>query len=104
MLSRRELLDLAWRASALGVIAHAAPLPAWAQVPRVAAGKEKLIIRSVRPPDYEAPVALLDSWITPVEHFYVRQHMPMPAGLDAATWTLQIEVEVDAPVTLTLDE
>jgi DMSO/TMAO reductase YedYZ molybdopterin-dependent catalytic subunit len=102
--SRRELLDLALRASAVGVAAHVTPLSLWAQAPRVAAGKEKLIVRSVRPPDYETPVALLDSWITPVEHFYVRQHMPTPPGLDAATWMLQVEGEVDTPVSLTLDE
>ena len=103
-LSRRELLDLAWRTTAFGAVAQLAPRPAWGQAARVAAGKEKLLVRSVRPPDYETPVALLDSWITPVEHFYVRQHMPTPAGLDAATWTLQVEGEVETPVTLTLDD
>jgi sulfite oxidase len=102
--TRRQWIDLATRASALGVVAQYAPGDLWAQAPRVAAGKEKLLVRSVRPPDYETPVALLDSWITPVEHFYVRQHMPTPVGLDAATWTLQVEGDVDAPVTLTLDE
>jgi DMSO/TMAO reductase YedYZ molybdopterin-dependent catalytic subunit len=102
--SRRALLNLALRASAFGAVAHVAPRTVWAQAPRVAPGKEKLIVRSVRPPDYETPVALLDSWLTPVEHFYVRQHMPTPAGLDAATWTLQVEGEVDTPVSMTLDE
>jgi DMSO/TMAO reductase YedYZ molybdopterin-dependent catalytic subunit len=103
-LSRRELLDLAWRTSAFGAVVHLTPVAAMAQAARAAAGKEKLIVRSVRPPDYETPVALLDSWITPVEHFYVRQHMPTPAGLDASTWTLQVEGEVDTPISLTLDE
>jgi sulfite oxidase len=102
--TRRQWLDLAVRASALGAVAHVSPATLRAQASRAAAGKEKLIVRSVRPPDYETPVALLDSWITPVEHFYVRQHMPIPVGVDAATWTLQIEGEVDSPVTLTLDE
>jgi DMSO/TMAO reductase YedYZ molybdopterin-dependent catalytic subunit len=104
MLSRRKLLDLAVRASAFSAVAATVPAPLWAQVPRVAVGKEKLTIRSVRPPDYETPVALLDSWLTPVEHFYVRSHMPVPSGLDAATWMLQVEGEVDAPVALTLDD
>jgi DMSO/TMAO reductase YedYZ molybdopterin-dependent catalytic subunit len=102
--SRRQVLDLAVRTSALGAALHVMRLPLAAQASRVAPGKEKLIIRSVRPPDYETPVALLDSWITPVEHFYVRNHMPTPAGLDPATWTLQIDGEVDSPVTLSLDE
>jgi DMSO/TMAO reductase YedYZ molybdopterin-dependent catalytic subunit len=104
LFSRRQWLELAARTSALGAFAQYAPVTLLAQGSRVPAGKEKLIVRSVRPPDYETPVALLDSWITPVEHFYVRQHMPVPPGLDAATWTLQIEGEVDTPVTLTLDD
>lgn len=62
------------------------------------------MVRSVRPPDYETPVALLDSWLTPVEHFYVRSHMPTPVGLEAASWTLQLDGEVTTPVTLSLDE
>src|SRR5687768_15751815 len=103
-MTRRELLALAARSTALGAVAHFTPDHLWAQIPRVAAGKEKLIVRSVRPPDYEAPVALLDSWITPIEHFYVRQHMPTPTGLDAATWTLQVDGEVATPLTLTLDD
>jgi len=104
--SRRELLALAGRSAAFGAVAHLAPASLFAQGPKVAVapGKEKLIVRSLRPPDYETPVALLDSWLTPVEHFYVRSHMPTPPGLDAATWTLQIEGEVNTPVSLTLDE
>jgi DMSO/TMAO reductase YedYZ molybdopterin-dependent catalytic subunit len=104
LFSRRQLLDIAARASAFGVVASAAPPALWAQAPRIAVGKEKLTIRSVRPPDYETPVALLDAWLTPVEHFYVRSHMSVPSGLDAATWMLQVEGEVDTPVSLSLDE
>jgi sulfite oxidase len=95
------------RASALGLVAQATP---WADLlaqgarPTIPAGKEKLLVRSLRPPDFESPVALLDSWITPVEHFYVRSHMPVPSGLDASAWTLQIDGEVNAAATLTLDE
>ena len=95
---------MAARASALGAVAHVMPQPLLGQTPRIVPGKEKLIVRSVRPPDYETPVALLDSWITPVEHFYVRQHMPTPQGLDAGTWTLQIDGEVATALTLSLDE
>lgn len=103
-LTRRAVLALTARASAFGALAHAMPASLLAQGAKVAPGKEKLIVRSLRPPDYETPVALLDSWLTPVEHFYVRSHMPVPAGLDAATWTLQIDGEIDNPATLTLDE
>jgi sulfite oxidase len=103
-MKRRDLLAMAARTSAFGAVAHLTPGLLWAQIPRVAPGKEKLIVRSVRPPDYESPVGLLDSWITPVDHFYVRQHMPTPTGLDAATWTLQVDGDVATPLTLTLDD
>src|SRR4051794_5785222 len=72
--------------------------------PAVAPGKEQLIVRSLRPPDYESPVVLLDAWLTPVENFYVRSPLPVPAALDAASWTLQIDGEVAAPVALSLND
>lgn len=99
-------MSLAAKATALGAFAQFAPTPLLAQAlaAQAPAGKEKLLVRSMRPPDYETPVALLDSWITPVEHFYVRCHMPPPIGVDAATWTLQIEGEVDTPATFSLDQ
>src|SRR6187200_357910 len=96
-LTRRALLSIS---AELGAYAAAARMiggvSLFAQAPRaaVAPGKEKLLVRSLRPPDYETPVALLDSWITPIENFYVRSHLPVPASLDAAAWTLQIEGEV----------
>jgi len=105
--SRRDLLSLAARAGAAGAVAqHVSWATLFAQSPRVtvAPGKEKLLVRSLRPPDYETPVTLLDSWITPFEHFYVRSHMPVPPGLDAATWTLQIDGEVATATSLTLDD
>ena len=70
----------------------------------VAAGKEKLIVRSLRPPDYESPVALLDSFITPIDSFYVRCHLPVPTPLEAASWTLQVEGEVASPMALSMDD
>ena len=105
--SRRDLLALAARAGALGVVTQALPwtsLSAQGLKPTIAPGKEKLLVRSLRPPDYESPVALLDSFLTPVEHFFVRSHMPVPAGLDGATWTLSVDGEVNTPLSLTLDE
>ena len=103
-LTRRQLLEWSAHAAMAGAAAQLVPSPVWAQSPRVVPGKEKLIVRSVRPPDYETPVALLDSWITPIEHFYVRQHMPTPAGLEAASWRLHVDGEVDTPLALTLED
>jgi DMSO/TMAO reductase YedYZ molybdopterin-dependent catalytic subunit len=104
LFSRREFLSSTARVAAAGALAPLVPAVLSAQGAKVAPGKEKLIVRSLRPPDYETPVALLDSWITPVEHFYVRSHMPAPTGLDPGTWTLQVEGEINTPVTLTLDD
>jgi DMSO/TMAO reductase YedYZ molybdopterin-dependent catalytic subunit len=105
-LTRRALLRAGTRLAALGPVISIFPETILAQAPRatVVPGKEKLLVRSLRPPDYETPVALLDSWVTPIEHFYVRSHLPTPPGLEAAGWTLQIEGEVTTPVTLSLDD
>jgi sulfite oxidase len=104
MISRRDLLQ---QLALAGVAARFAPFDAvFAQAPAAAQryGKDKLIIRSLRPPDFETPVALLDSFITPNDLFYVRSHMPVPTQLDAATWTLKIGGEVASPLSLSLDE
>jgi DMSO/TMAO reductase YedYZ molybdopterin-dependent catalytic subunit len=103
---RRDLLLHAGRLGTLGAVAHHLRLPtllAEGAQPQ-SWGKEKLIARSVRPPDYETPVALLDSFITPVEHFYVRSHLPVPPAPDAASWRLAVEGEVTTPLILTMDE
>lgn len=106
MLDRRELMVSLGRLGVVGGLwpaSRVAELLAQGQAAETW-GKEKLIARSVRPPDYETPVALLDSWITPNDVFYLRSHVPVPGGLDAAAWKLQIEGEVAAPVTLTVDD
>lgn len=73
-----------------------------AQPARLEWGKVGLIRHSANPPDYETPVALLDHFITPIEHFYVRSHVPIPTGLDAAAWQLQVDGEVDRPISLSV--
>jgi DMSO/TMAO reductase YedYZ molybdopterin-dependent catalytic subunit len=102
MLSRRDVLaQLAMAAAA----ARFAPADLFAQAASAAQpfGKSNLIIRSTRPPDFETPVALLDSFITPIEHFYVRSHMPIPT-VDAASFALKIGGEVNAAMSVSLDE
>jgi DMSO/TMAO reductase YedYZ molybdopterin-dependent catalytic subunit len=104
--SRRELLALAARAGVLGAAAQVTGWEPLLAQPRltVAAGKEKLLVKSLRPPDYESPVSLLDSFLTPVEHFYVRSHLPVPPSLEAPAWTLTIDGEVGGTVAMTLEE
>src|SRR3954463_4825368 len=104
-LTRRDLLNAAAEIGALAAVSRVLPSTVFAQAgSTAAAGKEKLIVRSVRPPDYEAPVALLDSWITPFESFYVRSHLPPPPTADAGTWMLQVDGEVNAPVAIPVAE
>ncbi len=101
-ISRRRILALGSR---LGL--GAAALAAWPfeVAAQGLAGKDaRLIARSVRPPDFETPVALLDSFLTPLDAFYVRCHMPVPTGLDEAAWRLAIDGEASTPATLSLAE
>ena len=96
-------------ATRLGAAAAAAPLirttSLFAQAPAANAwGKDALIRLSTRPPDYETPVALLDSFITPVDRFYVRSHLPVPTQVDAQAWKLKVGGEVATPLSLTRDE
>ena len=58
----------------------------------------------MRPPDFETPTALLDSFLTPLDAFYVRCHMPVPTALDEASWRLAIDGEAASPASLSLAE
>jgi sulfite oxidase len=101
-ISRRDLLALAGKLGLGAAAAAAWPFDAIAQVP---AGKDaRLIARSVRPPDFETPVALLDSYLTPLDAFYVRSHMPAPTQLDEAAWRLAIDGEAGTPASLSVAE
>lgn len=69
-------------------------------------GKEKLIVRSLRPEDLETPVGLLNSWITPNDLFYVRHHSYAPEVDERAgrEWKLKVDGEVDRPFEIALDD
>src|SRR5579862_2160609 len=104
MHSRRNFLkQLSGAALALG----ASPLLARAldssQVGSIALpGEDGMIVRSFRFFDLETPVEYLNSWLTPVPHFFVRNHMHEPAELSAESWRLSVGGEVEKPLTLTL--
>jgi DMSO/TMAO reductase YedYZ molybdopterin-dependent catalytic subunit len=98
MPSRRDFLKTA---SAAALAAH--PLLSWAaDAPITMPGKDGMIVRSYRFLDLETPVEFMTDWITPVSHFYVRNHMFEPAKIDTATWTLTITGELTTPLTLSL--
>lgn len=113
--SRREWLRLAQQFGLGALAAASAPSAVRAAISAASQGQAvatsaaglsgkdpRLIARSVRPPDFETPVALLDTFLTPNEHFYVRSHMPPPAAADAAAWKLAVEGEVAMPLSLSL--
>ena len=105
-MTRRELLALTGQCGATGLVARLAPRAAvFAQQPAIDPwGKGDLIRRSVRPPDYETPVALLDPFITPIQHFFVRSHLPVPPVVDASAWRLEVNGDVASPLSLSVDE
>jgi DMSO/TMAO reductase YedYZ molybdopterin-dependent catalytic subunit/cytochrome c5 len=83
-------------------------IPSWsfAKTPEEAileAKDPRMIVHSRRPANIETPVELLDSWITPVERFYIRSHLYTPA-VDAAKWRCKIEGLVEKPLELSMDE
>ena len=101
-LSRRELFVLAARAGIGAAAVAALPRAAFGGLQAGATGKHSsLIARSARPVDFETPVELLDSFITPNEAFFVRGHMTAPA-VDPQTWQLSVEGDVREPRTLSV--
>jgi sulfite oxidase len=102
MHSRRAFLKTA-SAGALAAFAAPSLLGAAAEQTAVSVpGKEGLIVRSFRFLDLETPVEFMTDWITPVPHFFVRNHMLEPVAADANEWKLAIGGEVDRPLSLTL--
>jgi len=102
MASRRDFLKTMSAAAMAAGAVH--PLLSWAadegaiRVP----GKDGMIVRSYRFLDLEMPVEFMTDWITPVPHFFVRNHMFEPVKLDAKAWKLTIGGEVEKSLTLTL--
>jgi len=106
MNSRRNFLkQLSGAALAVG----AAPsLWSWASAaqngPIDVPGEDDMIVRSFRFVDLETPVEYFNTWLTPVPHFFVRNHMHEPSELDPDTWQLTVGGEVEKPFTLNLSE
>jgi len=67
-------------------------------------GEDGMILRSLRFVDLESPVEYFNTWLTPVPHFFVRNHMHEPSELDPADWRLSLAGEVEKPFTLSLAE
>jgi DMSO/TMAO reductase YedYZ molybdopterin-dependent catalytic subunit len=71
---------------------------------QIRAAKDKLIVRSESPTDFETPLSMLDKgWITANDLHYVRSHLPTP-NIDLNSWNLVIEGEVNQPLKLTMKD
>jgi DMSO/TMAO reductase YedYZ molybdopterin-dependent catalytic subunit len=53
-------------------------------------GKQPLIKRSFRPPNYESPLEFFDNVITPNDRFFVRWHHANIPRIDAGSWRLSV--------------
>lgn len=90
------------------LIARVAALPIAYQTTQfvsqaAASGADELIIREREPQNLESDFAALDSFITPNDKFYVRNHFPVPQ-LDVKTWRLKIEGAVKNEFEISYDE
>jgi DMSO/TMAO reductase YedYZ molybdopterin-dependent catalytic subunit len=106
-MSRPEASDLSRRAFVIHLGAAAALLggaaPALGQTPPAPVpGKERLIVRSPRPINLEAPLRELTADVTPTPLFFVRNNYDGPE-IDPAQYVLRVDGEVDNPLTLSLD-
>jgi DMSO/TMAO reductase YedYZ molybdopterin-dependent catalytic subunit len=65
-------------------------------------GAAKLIVREKNPVNLEFPFNTLNSFLTPNDLFYVRNHFAMPT-LDKRTWRLRVEGAVRKTLNLTYE-
>jgi sulfite oxidase len=87
-------------AAALGIAAAAQARGA--DDPVAIPGKRPLILHNDRPEDLETPVKLLESYLTPVDAFFVRQHIPRPSPIDPAAHRITVNGMVSKPGQLSL--
>jgi sulfite oxidase len=91
--SRREWLAGWMAAAALAQAQDSVSIP----------GKRSMLVHNDRPEDLETPLTHFDTWVTPNDVFFVRQHLPRP-HVEAATYKLSLEGRVGKPLQLPLTE
>lgn len=68
-------------------------------------GKQPLIKRSFRPPNFETPVAQFGDVLTPNDRFFVRWHLASIPEIDVRAWRLGVGGDAaSAPLELTLEQ
>lgn len=75
-----------------------------AEDPVAIPGKRPMILHNDRPEDLETPLRYFDSYLTPVDAFFVRQHIPRPEPIDRAAYRLAINGMVSKSAQLTLTD
>jgi DMSO/TMAO reductase YedYZ molybdopterin-dependent catalytic subunit len=102
MISRRNFIR-----TTSGALVAASAVPSilsWASDDQLASvpAQDRMIVRSTRFLDLEMPPEFATSWITPVNHFYVRNHMFEPASFDLNDWRINLGGEVTSPAIFTI--
>jgi DMSO/TMAO reductase YedYZ molybdopterin-dependent catalytic subunit len=87
----------------LGAVA-ASPLMAQTSEPPLRfAGKRPMLVHNDFPEDLEAPAEYLNTWITPVDAFFVRQHLPRPK-INASEYRLEVGGLAAKKLSLTIED
>ena len=85
------------------LIAAFGGLLAKAQNPPAIPGKRPMLLQNDFPEDLETPTQYFDTWRTPIDAFFVRQHLPRPS-VDLAQYRLRVDGKVGRQLDMSLDE
>ncbi len=91
--TRRAALGSMFAAAALAQAPDAITIP----------GKRSMILHNDRPEDLETPLECFDQWLTPVDAFFVRQHLPRPVVQESG-FMLSIGGRATREIQVSLDE
>lgn len=83
------------------------PLAALAEAqsgaPLTVPGKRPMLVHNDFPEVLESPLEAFDSWLTPNDAFFVRQHLPRPK-VDVASWKLTVDGLVEKELSLSIEQ
>ena len=77
----------------------ALPALAYGEEPITIPGKRAMLLHNDRPEDLETPLEYFNTWITPNDVFFVRQHLPRPRT-DEATHRILLNGRVNKEMEL----
>ncbi|MGD9855142.1 MAG: molybdopterin-dependent oxidoreductase [Planctomycetaceae bacterium] len=102
--SRRELLQSAAGVTLAAMMGRAVrsqtTSPAVSKSPAI---DKRLIVHTQSPHNAEGALGdLIENWITPGEHFFVRSHAPQVPEIDPATFRVSVEGLVERPLDLSV--